>query len=361
MKGFQMRTRTLRIGIIGTGLGRTMHIPGLQMLPQVEVTAISASEAEEANAVALRHHVPLYFDDYRMMVRNAELDAVVIAGPPAVRHSVAIAAAEAGLHIFCERPLARNAAEARDMLRLVKEVGIRHAVNFRARFTAARARIKTLIEQGYLGVLQSVSITVYRTPLSERKLQPSGLSDDCERTAGALHAIGSDYVDCLRWWFGEIHAVAGITTANPHSSRGGDPDSANFAIILEFANGATGSIHVSATSPVNLGEEIVAIGADGMLALQADGRLFGSRRADQQITELPVEEVASGILGTAHPRLRPFLLLAGDWVAGILTGKPGIAPSFEDGMKVQEVVDAVERSRHLNRWIDTSGKRWPVQ
>ncbi|CCF85342.1 Gfo/Idh/MocA family protein [Nitrolancea hollandica] len=356
-----MPKRTLRIGVIGTDLGRTMHIPGLQMLPQVEVAAVCAGAAEDAHATALRHHVPLYFDDYRTMIHNAELDAIVITGPPANRHPAAIAAAESGLHILCEKPMARNAAEARDMLRLVKEVGIRHAVNFRSRFTAARARIKALVEQGYLGELQSVSITVYRPPLAERQIQPSGLSDDCERAAGALQAIGSDYVDTLRWWFGEIHTVAGITTANLHTGKSGHPDSANFAIILEFANGATGSIHVSATSPVNLGEEIVAIGSDGMLALQADGRLFGTKRSEQEITELPIENVAGGILGTAHPRLRPFLLLASDWVAGILTGVAGIAPSFEDGMKVQEVVDAVERSRHLSRWIDTSGKRWPVQ
>jgi predicted dehydrogenase len=338
-----------------------MHIPGLQMLSQVEVAAVCAGSAEDAHATALRHHVPLYFDDYRTMIHKAELDAIVITGPPANRHPAAIAAAESGLHLLCEKPMARNAAEARDMLRLVKEVGIRHAVNFRSRFTAARARIKALVEQGYLGELQSVSITVYRTPLSERQIQPSGLSDDCERAAGALQAIGSDYVDTLRWWFGEIHTVAGITSANPHVGKSGYPDSANFAIILEFANGATGSIHVSATSPVNLGEEIVAIGSDGMLALQADGRLFGTKRSEQEITELPIETVAAGILGTAHPRLRPFLLLASDWVAGIFTGVAGIAPSFEDGMKVQEVVDAVERSRHLSRWIDTSGKRWPVQ
>ena len=356
-----MRKPALRIGIIGTDLGRTMHIPGLQMLPQVAVVAVCTSEADQAHAVALRHHVPQYFDDHRQMIRKAELDAVVIAGPPAIHHSVGIAAAELGLHILCEKPMARNAAEARDMLRLVKEVGIHHAVNFRARFTPARARIKTLVDQGYLGQLQSVSITVYRTPLAERRIQPSGLSDDCERTAGALHAIGSDYVDSLRWWFGDIHAVAGITTAGSHASKGADPNSANFAIVLEFAGGATGSIHVSATSPVHLGEEIIAIGTDGILALQADGRLFGTRRADQQITELPVEDAAGGVLGSAHPRLRPFLLLAGDWVSEILTGQRGIAPSFEDGMKVQEVVDAVERSRHLSRWIDTSGKRWPVQ
>src|SRR5919202_3219716 len=156
-----MRKPALRISPDGTNLGRTMYIPGLQMLPQVEVIADCTSEADQVHAVALRHHVPQYFDDHRQMIRNAELDAMVIAGAPAIHHSVAIAAAEFGLHILCEKPIARNAAEAQDMLRLVEEVGIHHAVNFRARFTPVRARIKTLVEQDYLGQLQSVSITVY--------------------------------------------------------------------------------------------------------------------------------------------------------------------------------------------------------
>jgi predicted dehydrogenase len=112
-----------------------MHIPGLQMLPQVEVVAVCTSEADQPHVVALRHHVPKYFDDHHQMIRKAELDAVVIAGSPAIHHSVAIAAAEFGLHILCEKPIVRNAAEARDMLRLVKEVSIHHAVNFRARST----------------------------------------------------------------------------------------------------------------------------------------------------------------------------------------------------------------------------------
>src|SRR5919202_673664 len=107
-----MRKPALRISPDGTNLGRTMYIPGLQMLPQVEVIADCTSEADQVHAVALRHHVPQYFDDHRQMIHKAELDAVVIAGPPAIHHSVAIAAAELGLHILCEKPMARNAAKA---------------------------------------------------------------------------------------------------------------------------------------------------------------------------------------------------------------------------------------------------------
>jgi hypothetical protein len=95
---------------------------------------------------------------------------------------------------------------------------------------------------------------------------------------------------------------------------------------VEFPNGSTGSIHVSTTSPVNLGEEIVAIGTNGIVAVQADGRIFGKRRDEQQIAELPVGELASNVLTDPDPRVRPFLLLAGNWIASILTGENGFRP-----------------------------------
>lgn len=345
--------RALRVGVIGTGFGAAVHIPSLRQLPGVEVAAVCAAHLDRARAVSALQKVPLCFSDYKRMLREAELDAVTIATPPDLHHPISIAAAEAGLHILCEKPMARSAAEARDMWRLVRDAGVQHAVDYESRYLPSRLAFKRLVDKGYLGEFQSVSLTVYLQSWRERARHSSSSLDTGERTAGVLGALGSDYIDTLRWWFGEIHGVAG---AMPRT----DWSDSSFALIVQFASGGIGTIHISATSPVDLGAEIVATGTDAMIALQADGRLFGVRRDEQVVSELPVPTDLWGELPRfADERARPFMLLAAEWVRGILTGT-GNWPSFEDGMKVQEVVDSVHRSQALSRWIDTSGKKWPV-
>lgn len=330
-----------------------MHIPGLRHVPNIEIAAVCAAHMEHARACMSRYHIPAGYDDYRQMFAEAKLDAVTIATPPSFHHPIAIAAVEAGLHILCEKPMAKSAAEARDMWRLVKDAGLQHAVDYEARFVPPRIAIKRLVAQGYLGEFQTVSLTVYRKPWQERPRGEWQL-DAGERVAGALGALGTEYIDTLRWWFGDVHAVAGGT---PQTELG----SANFGGLLRFANGGLGTVHISSTSHIELGAEFVITGTDAMLALQADGRIFGMERDDDAFVELevPDEELWEDIPRFSDPRLRPFVQLAREWVRGIRFGA-SIVPSFEDGMKVQEVVDSIERSQALSRWIDTSGKKWPV-
>src|SRR5690606_29186011 len=208
---------------------------------------------------------------YRRMFDEADLDAVTIATPPELHHAIAIAAAEAGLHILCEKPMAQSAAEARDMYRLAQDAGVHHAVDYEARFLPSRRVCKQMIERGYLGEFQSVSLTLYRRSWRDRLRHSSSSLDAGERAGGVLGALGSDYIDTLRWWFGDIHAVAG---AIPKTGSG----QASFSMILQFANGGVATINVSTMAPVDIGSEIVAVGSDGMLAVQADGRVFGVRR-----------------------------------------------------------------------------------
>ena len=106
-------------------------------------------------------------------------------------------------------------------------------------------------------------------------------------------------------------------------------------------------------------DEVVAIGTRGMLRIQRE-RLYGAVRDEGVLSELPIPEELATLSGqTPDPRVAPFTLLAFEWVHGILEGN-GHAPSFEDGMRVQEIVDGAMRSQGLERWVDTSGKKWPV-
>lgn len=187
--------------------------------------------------------------------------------------------------------------------------------------------------------------------------------DDGERSSGLLNAVGSEYVDLLRWCFGDFDAVCGTVTTPPaHRSRDKVRES-SFSILGRFASGASGTVHIVGTSLVSIGDEIVASGEDGLLVMQSDGQLFGTQRGQQRVEPIEVDNFDERELAAVkHPRMLPFIILANDWVRRIL-GSEGSSrlPSFHDGMKVQEVLHGVQRSERLSRWIDLSDKKWPVQ
>jgi predicted dehydrogenase len=131
----------------------------------------------------------------------------------------------------------------------------------------------------------------------------------------------------------------------------------NFALMIRFNNGALGTIHYTATAPQDTGDEIILSGSDGMLMLRADGVLVGARR-DEELRELPIPaRLQPEIPEFTHPSANPTYLLAKSWIHSIRTGAPA-TPSFEDGVKVQEVLDGVVRSTQLGRWIEVTKARF---
>jgi predicted dehydrogenase len=355
--------RKIRVGVIGTGYGAAVHIPGLKHLRNVDVVAVCATNSDHALRAARENGVSEHYADYREMLQRANLDAVTIAVPPEHQHPIAVACTEHDVHILCEKPMASSAAEARDMHRLVEEARICHSVNFQSRYLPAYTKFKELIDQGFIGDLESVTVTGYRMPWQIRRTQERGWVDDGERSSGLLNAVGSEYVDMLRWCFGEVDAVSGaLTRPAAHRSIEQTRES-SFSIIARFASGASGTVHIVGSSTITLGDEIVASGEDGLLVLQSDGQLFGTRRDQHRVEPIEVQHFDNRELrAVRNPRMLPFIVLANDWVQRILEAEnPDRLPSFYDGMKVQEVLHGVQRSERLSRWVDLSEKKWPVQ
>ncbi len=359
----------IRVAIIGTGIGAAVHIPVFRQIEETTIFAIGSRRIERARELAEKHRIAFVSDDYREIVDHPDVDAVVIATPPYLHHAIAIAAIEAGKHVLCEKPMARNLAEARDMVNLARTANVAAVVNHEYRYMPARRHVKTMIEEGYIGEPHSVSIMVYRSSLADPNGRPFSWLMEREKAGGMLAASGSHYIDLLRWWLGEITAVAGLTATKvtqrhlPGSSEMAHVDADdNFALMLRFQNGAIGTVHVCATAPSDAGEEITIAGSNGMLLLQGDGALWGSRRQDAGLYEVDVPRPrAQKLPEFGHILARPTALLAIDWIEAIRSSEmPEHVPTFDDGARVQEIIDGVHRSSTQGRWIDTSGARWPV-
>ncbi|MGH2531073.1 MAG: Gfo/Idh/MocA family protein [Thermomicrobiales bacterium] len=361
------RTDTIRVGVIGAGFGAAVHIPALNFLPETEVVAVCARRPERAHFVAAQHRIPTAVADYREIIRNPDVDAVVIATPPYLHHTMAIAALEAGKHVLCEKPMARNLAETRDMVKIAQQAHVVAMVNHEFRFMPSRARAKELIDEGYLGEPRSASLVIFRSNLADPNDTPFGWLMEQDKAGGMLGAAGSHYIDALRWWYGEVKGVTGATATMVKRRRLADstgtaPVDADdtFAFILRFVSGALATVHFTATGARDGGEHITLSGSEGMLIMQDDGRLYGARRRESFITELPIpDRHLGGVPSFDHPLTAPTVRLLREWVRAIRTGVTG-APSFADGAKVQEVLDGVARSSQQGRWIDVSGARFGI-
>ena len=356
----------IRVGVIGTGFGASLHLSALRENPDFLTMSICSRRPERARAAALDHGIPAHLSDFRELVRDDDIDAVIVASPPHLHHAMVIAALEAGKHVLCEKPMARNLAEARDMQRIADRVGTVAMVNNQLRFLPVRMRIHELIGEGYIGEPHAASVVVHRSSLNDPHERPWGWLMEQEKAGGMLGATGAHYLDALRWWFGEVKAVAGAVSTMVRQRR--LPDSSamakvdaddNFAVILRFANGALGTIHITATAGHEGDEEVTLSGSEGTLQVR-QGRLWAARAGEFSLSELPVpERLSGGLIPGGHFLVQPTALLLRAWAVAIRENAP-TSPSFADGVKTQELIDGALRSSQQGRWIDTSGARWPM-
>ena len=115
-----MGASRIGVGVIGTGFGAQVHLPTFAVLPDFEIVAICGRNGAKVEAIADAYDIRNTFGNYRDLIACSDVEAVTIATPPAHHHPAAIAAITAGKHVLCEKPMARNANEAREMLRMAE-------------------------------------------------------------------------------------------------------------------------------------------------------------------------------------------------------------------------------------------------
>ena len=360
---------TLRVGVVGTSwFAENFHLAGLESHPRAEVAAICGRDGVKAEAVAARHGGPVVFTDYGAMIDSGLVDAVVIATPDDLHREVAIRALGSGLHVLCEKPLSRTADEARDMFRAAEAAGRVHMTMFTWRWMGIFSYAQRLISEGYLGRCRDAHFSMVAGYANDSVY---GWRFDPDRGSGILGDLGSHMIDLARWYVGDVARVSGrLTTdvARP-GSDGAVMASLNDSatVLLEFGNGAQGTIRVSGARVV--GEtpdiEVRLYGDAGSLRLDVDvvnARLSGRRLDDQSWVELAIPQELLGTEGghppiLGLPSLAPFTNLpVADrlFVDAVLDGRAPEA-TFEDGWRVQQVIDAIIESDRRHSWVSVSG------
>jgi len=357
-----MARKKHRVGIVGLGFGRA-HIPAFQ-INGCEVVAVCQRDQETARAVAARYNVAGVFGQWERMLEEAAPDIVVIASPPSLHREIALRALGQGAHVLCEKPLAMTAAEGRDMVDAARKAQRVAMTSFNWRFVPAMQRFHSLVEEGAVGRLFHAGGRWLGARWADEAAPATWRMDRAQAGHGAMGDMGVHLIDMVRWNFGEfarVSAQAGVAYPT-RSAPGGKPtDAEDFCTVLgELASGGHVTLSVSRAARGANEQFLEAYGSQGSLVYRVDREkakwYLGELRAAGASGTLQPAPVTAGLprsagegdqmevtgKATIAPLVKRFL-------EGIRKGESP-APTLEDGVAAQLVLDAVLRSLNEGGW-----------
>jgi predicted dehydrogenase len=349
--------KSIRVAVVGTGFGTSVQVPGFQAHPDTEVVAIVSGRESRAREAAEKFGIPHAFTDYRDALQLPELDVVSIVTPPYLHHQMTLDSFAAGKHVLCEKPMAMNLAEANSMADAWRASGKTGMIDHEFRYVPARHYFHDLVKDGYLGKLLFAQVSSFTHILGAKGGRPHGWLFEAETGGGFLGALGSHSIDSIRWWFGEIARVTGWTETVVKERK--DPASGamkpvtaddSYGFMCELAGGARVSVVSYMTAGAGAGNRFEAWGTDGWLVIDNANKLWGAQNGEA-LQEIPIPaEYTRADLGVQDARVMPFVKLVERFVEGMRTGTSP-DPSFDDGVAVQKVMDAVRESNKTGEWV----------
>jgi len=333
--------------------------------------AACGRNASDLEAFARRFGWQTTETDWKKLVARDDIELIDISASNATHMPIAVAAAKKGMHIFCEKPLAMNVKEARQMLDAARAANVRHMVAFNYRRVPAIMLARQLIEEGKIGKIRHITAVYYQDWLVDPAAPMAWRMDAKEAGTGAAGDLNSHIVDLGRYLVGEFSAVSGAmeTFVKERPLKDGSGmapvtvDDATY-FLARFQNGALGTFMATR----------YATGRKNFLRLEVFGSegsfVFNLERLNElefySLADDPKEQGFRNIMVTdpAHPYMKAW------WPAGHIIGwehtfihevrdllvaiaaKENVYPDFYDGLRCQQVLDAVAESVHKQKWVD---------
>ena len=349
----------IRVGIIGAnpdrGWGSQSHIPALRSLPNdFEITALSTSRRESADAAGKRFGVPLAFDNAHDLVDSPDVDVVAVTVKVPHHFELASAALDAGKAVYCEWPLGNGLKEAETLAALAKKKGVLAVAGLQARAAPPVAYVRDLIGQGYVG--EVLSTTLIGSGMGwGRTVEPFNAYLNDKRNGATLLSIALGHAaDALCYCLGEVRELsATMTTRRKFFTVAGTSEGKPMASEDQVAvnglldRGAAFSIHYRGgySRGTNLLWEIN--GTDGDLQVTADGgqaQIFdltvrGGKGAQSslEILTVPQRYQLSPVQGPARNVAQAYARFALDYRDGT-----HLCPTFDDAVTRHRMLNAIE-------------------
>lgn len=351
------------IAIIGCG-GITLqnHLPGLSLCPQTRIAALCDSDPATLQRASQQCGVTNCYTDYHEVLKRDDVNAVIIATPNVLHAPIALAAIQSGKHVLSEKPIAMNSIEAMGMYRAAEAAGVRHMTAFTYRFVPAFRYLAHLVKTGAIG--QPYHFRVQRfQDWGKRALgwrQVARLAGSGELGDMLSHRL--DYAHVL---LGPMKSLV-ADLHRFHDDREGQASDLEdwVAIISRFMSGATG-VCESTKVATGRGEsarsqdycEVNGSEATIVYHFGAKPELHIGRRNSTGLDLIPVPKEFLTWPGSPRDPNQgdPLFNFRYDqnfeFIDSIVNQRPCV-PSFLDGARAQEVMDAAMQSAKERRWLD---------
>ncbi len=341
-----MPSSPVKIAVLGGGYGAKVPLPVLSDLDEFEPVAVWSRTPERARELASTHDLELGTSDLDELLSHPGLEAVHVATPVATHAEFAIAAANRGLHVIVDKPLASTLGEAQAVAIAIEEAGVVGAVNYGRRFQATRERLLERVAE-IAGAPRMVSVSLVFDDHAEPGSRPFTWVQDKSLGGGRMQGYGVHDLDLLLAAFGEVDSVAAATTVivgareapdgTPHEVTAED----GYVILIRFRGGGLAHVSLTATARHKRGDVIEVHGADGTVILDADKCLHSGRTGEPLQTEGPLKADSKA----AYARV------ARSFHTAIREGGEPV-PSIAEGLRVQALFDAVRRADAEHRWVE---------
>lgn len=354
-------SKRIGVGFIGTGFSRRVQIPAFLTCDGASVLSVASATLENAQLAADEFGIGHLTADWRETVLHPEIDLVVITTPPNLHREMTLFALEQGKHVLCEKPMAMNSGEAVEMAEAAAGKPILALIDHELRFQPGRLLAFKMLRDGAIGTVRHAK-AVFQAPHRGDPQSAWNWWSDASVGGGALGAIGSHSIDSFNWFLGvdiasvscqlQTHIKWRRDAAGEMRAVTSDDES---NMLLRFADGeltadATGIVSISMTENPKYQNTMEFYGTDGAMRVGHLGEISLAKTGEDDWTSIEVD------LGTLLPGMpdtgfaRGFLAIAPKIVDAIRRGETSVthAATFEDGVRVQKVLDAARES-------DTSG------
>ncbi|MGF1512868.1 MAG: Gfo/Idh/MocA family protein [Elainellaceae cyanobacterium] len=352
------------VGIVGTGFGRKIHIPGFQAHPRTQLAAVYHRDLDSARAIAAEHDIPEAYDTVDALASSPNVQAVSISTPPFLHYEMARTVINSGRHLLLEKPTTLTAQDAEALQDLAQAKGIVTCLDFEFRYVPAWQRLAELLKEGFVGRPRLVKID-WLVPGRANPERAWNWYAQKDLGGGVLGAVGSHALDYVTWLFGPVERLcAHLSTSiaqrpDPETETLKPVDSDDVCqIMLELGDGIPVHAVFSAATYAGRGHWVEVYGDRGTVVLGSDnlkdyvhGFRLWAAEAGQPLQEI---EIPSRLrFGHVYPdgRLAPFIRVVDHWINDIDQGQ-STSPSLVEGLHTQKLMDLVHRSNQSRTWVE---------
>jgi predicted dehydrogenase len=354
----------LQVAIVGTGFGKSVHIPAFQHSNYFTVGAIWGHDRAKAEAVARDHHIPIATDQLAQILELPQIQVVSITTPPFLHYEQAKAVLLAGKHIFLEKPVTLKVQEAEELAEIAHARNLIIGVDFEFRAVPQWRYFRDLLTEDKVGRLRLVTLQW----LVSGRANPDRLWNWYSQKSlggGALGALASHSFDYVRWLFGEVRRISaqlstGIKFRPDHRGIAQPVDSDDScSLMLELTDGTPVHMVISTVAYHGTGHWLTAYGDQGTLTIGSSNlkdyihgfQVWYGSNTDAELTLLPTPATYDLPLVFPDGRIAPVCSIVNRLGASIRESQPMI-PAIAEGIASQRLIDLAHQSHHSQTCLD---------